>query len=142
MSGLSAGDVLLRGQHDVRVPDAVVVHLDRKLRGGDAERREHLVRALVRLDGRDGLRHPAEDDPSGLVSLELDRDDAVARLERDHAQLQRRAEDERGSEARMPGERNLVSRREDADANGAAFPRRQHEDRLGEARARAPAAAS
>ena len=90
------------------------------------------VRALVWLDGRHGLRHPPEDDPPGLVPLELDRDDAVARLERDHAQLQRRAEDERGAEARVPGERNLVPRREDADADGAAFARRQHEDGLGE----------
>ena len=33
----------------------------------------------------------------------------------------------------MPGERNLVARREDADANGAALAWRQHEHRLGEA---------
>ncbi len=105
-----------------------------KLGRPDAERREHLVRAVVGRDGRHGLRHPAEDDPPGLVSFELDGDDPVARLERDHAQLQRRAEDERGAEAGMPGERDLVAGREDANANGAAFARRQDEHALGEAK--------
>ena len=33
----------------------------------------------------------------------------------------------------MPGEGELVARREDADPHGAALARRQHEDGLGEA---------
>ena len=53
-----------------------------------------------------------------------------AGLERDHAQLERRAEHERGAEARMPGEGNLVARREDAQPHRAALARRQHEDGL------------
>ena len=129
---LQPGDLALGGEHDVRVADAVVIDLDRKLRGCDAERSEQLRRALVWLNGRHGLSHAAEDDSPGLVSLELDRDDAVARLERDHAQLERRAKDERSAEARVPGEQNLVPRREDADPNRAPLARRKHEDRLGE----------
>ena len=54
-------------------------------------------------------------------------------LERDHPQLQRRAEHERRAEARVPGERELVLRREDPNPHRPALPRRQHEDGLGEA---------
>ena len=38
------------------------------------ESTKEYVRALVRGDGRDRLRHPAEDDPPARVALELDRD--------------------------------------------------------------------
>ena len=133
MSGLSRRRPPSQASSDVRVPDAVVVHLDRQLGGGDTERREHLVRAVVGSDGRHRLRHLPVDDPPGLVPLELDGDDAGAGLEGDHAELERRTEHERGAEARMPGERDLVAGREDPDPHRAAFARRQHEDRLGEA---------
>ena len=111
MSGLSPATSSFDGQHHVRIPDARC----RTARPGSSDEPTPSAASISSArsygcDGRDRLRHPAEDDPPGLVPLELDGDDAVARLERDHAQLQRRTEDERSSEARMPGERNLVSR--------------------------------
>ena len=69
----------------------------------------------VRLECGDRLRHPAEDDPRPFA-FERDRDDALAGLEPDLGQLERRGEDERGPERGMPRERDLLGRREYANA--------------------------
>ncbi len=67
-----------------------------------------------RLDRRNRLLHPAEDDP-GAFALELHGDDPAAGLEPDHLELERAAEDERRPERRVARERHLDSRREDAN---------------------------
>src|SRR6266446_3430208 len=63
---LQRGDILRRGQSDVHVAQAVVVHLDRKLRL-DPEDGLQLVRSLEGRDGRQWLLHPSEDDPRTLA---------------------------------------------------------------------------
>ncbi len=68
-----------------------------------------------------------------LVTLELDGNDAHAGLEPDRAELERRTEHERRAEGRVPGERELLERREDPDTDVALALCRQHEDRLREA---------
>jgi hypothetical protein len=85
---------------------AVVVHLDRKLRAVDAERFEEQPGVFERRDRRDRLRHPPEDDPRALA-LEQHRDDPSAGLEPDLPQLHRPGEHERRAECGMPGERHL-----------------------------------
>ena len=87
----------------------------------------------VRLDGRDRLLHPAEDDPRPLA-LERDRHDAAARLEPDLDQLQRRGEHEGGSQRRMARERDLLHGREDANARVPSALGSEDEDRLGQVR--------
>ena len=57
----------------------------------------------------------------------------AAGLERDHVELQRRAEHERRPERRVAGERQLEGRREDPDPDVAAGLGWEHEDRLAEA---------
>ena len=86
----------------------------------------------MQLDRRHRLLHPAEDDPARLVALEPDGHVAAAGLERDHVELERRAEHEGRAERRMAGERQLEGRREDADLDVAAVLRRVHEHRLAE----------
>jgi hypothetical protein len=111
------------------VSDPVVVHLHGKLRALYTERREQLRLAAERLDGRDGLRHAAEDD-AGAVALERDRHETRTGLEPDLVELERRSENESGSERRMPGERELDGRSEDAHACGPLALRRKHERAL------------
>ena len=80
---------------------------------------------------RHGLRHPAERDPRALA-LEPHGHNARPRLEPDLHELQRLREDERRSERRVAGERQLRDRREDADACVAARLGREHEHCLGQ----------
>ena len=68
---------------------------------------------------------------SRALALEPDRNGSGAGLEPDLLELQRLPEDERRAERRMPGERQLRRRREDADPRMAVRLRRQDEDRLG-----------
>jgi len=84
----------------------VVVDLDRELRALDAEDLEQLLRLVVRLDRRQRLRHPPEDDPP-VLALEPNRDESAKRLQPDLLERPRRAEDERRAECRMPRERHL-----------------------------------
>ena len=58
--------------------------------------------------------------------------DARAGLEPDLAELERRGEDERRTERRVAGERELGRRGEDPDPRVTALLRRQHEHGLGE----------
>ena len=95
---------------------AVVVALDRKLGAVDSERGEERVRSrgTARRSGSGCCIRPKTILPE-LVPLELAPGRCRARLERDHAALERAGEHERGAEHRMPRERQLVARREDAD---------------------------
>ena len=70
-------------------------------RGRPAARRRR-----ERLDGRQRLRHAAEDDPRP-VPLERDGYGAPAGLDPDLVELERPGEDERRAERRVPGERHL-----------------------------------
>ena len=94
---------------------AVVVQLDRQQRASGADGAENALGILDRLDTGHRLRHPPEDDPARLVPLERDRDDARARLELDHPELQRPTEHEGGAERRVAGEPHLGAGVEDAD---------------------------
>ena len=123
-------DVVRGRQAHVHVAHAVVVELDRELGALDADRGEQRLRVVERLDRRERLRHPPEHDPRTLA-LEQDGNDAGARLEQDLDELQRAAEHERGAERRMPGERDLDRRREDAHARVPAVLGRIDEHRLG-----------
>ena len=110
---------------------AEVVQLHRKLRPRDADRREQLRLVVVGPPRRDRLLHPAEDDP-GALALEQHRHDAGARLEPDLDELERRAEHERGSEDRVPRERQLGRRGEDPDPHVPVRLRPVDVDRLGQ----------
>src|SRR5581483_11337580 len=79
----------------------------------------------------DRLLHPAEHDPCALA-IELDRDDAAARLEPDHLELERRGEDEGSTEDRVPRELDLDPRREDPDPSVRGAGAGIDEDGLGE----------
>ena len=109
---------------------AEVVHLDRQA-GANAEQLLQLLGLLERLPVRNRLHHPAEDDARAFA-LQRDRNDSGLGLEPDLAELERRAEHERGTENGMTGERKLRDRREDPDPRVAALLGRQHEDRLRE----------
>ena len=61
--------------------DAEVVELDGQLRPLDPERREQLVLRLEVLHRGDRLLHPPEDDVTGIVALQHDRNDALTGLE-------------------------------------------------------------
>ena len=63
---------------------------------------------------------------------QLDRHDAGAGLEPDLVELERAGQHERGAQDRMPGERQLERRREDADPRIRVAGRRVDEDGLGE----------
>ena len=94
-----------------------------------------------RLPRGERLLHPAEDDPRPFA-LELDRHDAGARLEPDHDLRQRPAEHERAAERRVPRERQLARRGEDADPHVRVLGRRaagRRPTRRSSSRARAPA---
>src|SRR5439155_9937308 len=122
-----------RADTDVDVPEPVVVELHRQLRVLDSERVEQRRLALVRLDRRQRLAHPAEDDACALA-LEPDGNDAGTRLEVDLVQLERASEDEGRAERRMARERDLDNRREDAYACVPFARGGVHEHRLGEVR--------
>ena len=111
--------------------DPVVVNLDGKLRALDAKALEELRLSVVRLNRRQRLLHPAEDDAQ-LVALEPDGDDPHAGLEANLPQLERPGEHEGGAEDRMSGKRHLGRRREDADASVALALGLVDEDRLAE----------
>ena len=129
--GAERRDGVLARKRDVDVLDTVVVDLDGELRALDAEGGEELALSRKRLDRRDVLRHPAEDDP-GPFALERDRDDARLRLEPDLRELERAREHERGAEHGVSGERKLAQRREDPE-RGVALPAAGvDEHRLGE----------
>src|SRR5581483_8624856 len=102
---------------------------DWELGAGDAQRLEQLLLALECRNGRDRLPHPAEHDPCPLA-LELDRDDAAARLEPDHLELERRGEDEGRTEHRVPREFDLDPGREDPDPSVRGASAGIDEDRL------------
>src|SRR5919201_1799920 len=125
------GDLDLLAEADSAVVDAVVVGLDRQLGALHPERGQQ--RRLVRegLPRRHRLLHPAEDDPVA-VPLERYRHYAGTRLEPDLRQLERRREDERRPERRVPRERQLGARGEDPDPSVAALLRLEDEDRLAE----------
>ena len=129
--GPQTRDLVLRAQADVDVSYAVVVELDRQLRPLDAECREQFRLRLVRLNSRDRLFHPPEDDPI-FLAFESHRDDPVAGLEAKLRSLQRPGEDERRSECGMTGKRELGERREDADPRVPARLGRQHKGHLRE----------
>ena len=87
--------------------------------------------SLVRLDRRQRLLHPSENDAQ-LVALEPDGDDSHAGLQSNLPQLKRPREHEGGAEDRMPGKRHLGRRREDANARVAVAFGLVDEDRLAE----------
>ena len=97
-----------------------------------SQRLQESVWLRVRLDAGQRLAHPAEDDLPAPFAFELDRHDAALRLQLDHSPLERGRQHPGGAQTRMPGERKLGLGREDADPDGAALLRRQHEGRLGE----------
>ncbi len=130
--GLDGGDGILVRKQDVDVAETGLVELQRQLRPVDAQRGQQLVAALERLDRRNRLVHPAEDDAAGLIPLEGHRDDAHACLEPDLRQLQGPAQDEGCPQHRMPGKGQLRHRREDPDARMAVGLGRVHEHRLRE----------
>ena len=106
---------------DHHVLHAVVVQLDRQ--HGAARCRAPRAARSARSNGsprRQRLLHPAEADPRAFA-LELDRHDARARLDPQHDRLHRPAEHERRAERRVPGERQLGLRREDADPHVGAL---------------------
>src|SRR5581483_5945627 len=129
--GLHRRDLGLRPERDVHMLEAVVVDLDRQLRARDPERLEQLLLALERRHRRDRLLHPAEHDARPLA-LQLHRNDAAARLEPDHLELERPGEDEGRTEDRVPRELDLDSRREDPDPRVRAAGAGVDEDGLGE----------
>ena len=110
---------------------AVVVDLDGELGALDADGSQKLVGGRERLDRRNRLAHPAEADPV-LLALEPHRNGALAGLEHDLRELERRGEHEGGPEDWMAGEGQLVHGREDADPRVAARLGRVDVDRLGE----------
>ncbi len=110
---------------------SVGVCLDGKARPLDVERREQLALALVAIPAGNHLLHPPEDDPA-VLALQLDRDDPEPRLESHGVSIQRLAGDERATEHRMPGERQLLAWREDPNPDISVLLWRQDEDRLRE----------
>src|SRR5205807_5461213 len=119
---------LLALQLHIHVSRPVRVRLDRKPRPLDAERREKLDLALVRSPLRNDLLHPPEDDPA-VFAFQLDRYDTEPRLQADTIAIARLRDDECASEHRVPRERQLASRCEDADADVALPLRGQDKDR-------------
>src|SRR5581483_5685147 len=129
--GPQRGDRLGRVELDEDVARPLEIGLDRQPGLADAEQREQLVRALVRLVGEGRLAHPAERDPRA-VAPEPHGNDARAGLEPDLLQLQRAGEDERRPENRVPGEGQLERRREDPDPHVPLGVGRVDEDGLRE----------
>ncbi len=129
--GLQRRHLLLGAQRDEHVVQSVVVHLDRELGTGDAECGEQAGLVRVWLDGRDGLLHPPEDDPSAFP-LEQNGHDPAPGLEPDHLELERPAEDEGRAERRVACERHLHLGREDPDPRVRVSRRRVDEHRLRE----------
>ena len=113
------------------MPHAVVVEFDRQLRPLDADRREQLGLCVVRLNRRDRLVHPPEDD-SIFLAFESHRDDPPAGLEEELGSLQRPGKNERRPERGMTAKRDLRELREDADPRVPAGLGRQHERHLRE----------
>src|SRR5439155_603953 len=127
--GPQTGDVVLGAERDEHVPQPVVVDLHRQLGASDPDRVEQLGLLRERLDRRDRLLHPAEDNPRPLA-LEPHGHNTTPGLEPDLVQLERSAEHERRPERRMAGERHLDPRREDADPRVRSVGRRRiDEDR-------------
>ncbi len=114
--GRERGDCLGGLELDVDVARPEVVALDRVARSRSTPSAAKIGSGSA-TSSQFGQRllHPAEDDPRA-VALELDRDDTGAGLEPDDDLRERPAEHERRAERRMAGERQLVRRREDADA--------------------------
>ena len=96
------------------MPNAVVVELDRELRLPDSQDVQEPILAVEGLDLRQRLLHAPEHDPP-VLALEPHGNEARAGLELDLLERERRAEDERGAEHRVTGERHLDRRREDPD---------------------------
>ena len=138
-----AGNVLLRRQHDVRVADAVVVHLDRQLRAL-RRRAQRAARPRARMAATVGTGwvirpktiRPASSRSSSTGTMPLPVSSAITPS--CSGAPSTNAVPRHG----CPANGISLPRREDADTDGAAFARRQHEHGLGEARARAPAPAS
>ena len=130
--GLEPGNGIARPECDEREERSVVVALDRQLRPGDAECGEQRVRLGIRLHARNGLDHAPKAERAGLVPLELDGNDAHARLELDDVALQRRPEHPGRAERRMPGK---GARRPGEDPHASRPPvlGGKNERRLGEA---------
>ena len=119
MSGSQRDDLLLGGERDEKVGRPVVVELDGQLRARDAERREQRsASANGSIVGTGCSIRPKTMRPDSSRSS-VDGHVAAPGLERDHAELQRRPEHERRPERRVPRERQLEVRREDADARVA-----------------------
>ena len=131
MSGCSDATSSWRAEADVHVPDAVVVELDRELRLLHSQDVQEPLLAVEGLDRRQRLLHAPEHDPP-VLALEPHRNEARAGLELDLLERERRAEDERGAERRVPGERHLDRRREDPDPRVPVALRLVDEHGLGE----------
>ena len=79
-SGASAATASSLGERHDDVRRAVVVQLDRELRALETEHaRAAAARRVERLDRRDRLLHPAEDERTRLVAIDLDGDDPGSR---------------------------------------------------------------
>src|SRR5262245_26207924 len=117
--GAKRCDRVLVGKADVDVAWAVLVDVYGEQRLLDAERREQLLRPLVRLTWERRLLHPAEADAAGRP-LELQRDEALTRLEAHVVAVETLADEEGRPEDRVPRERQLRHRREDPHARVAA----------------------
>ncbi len=97
------------------MPNAVVVDLDGQLRAFHAQDVQQPILAVEGLDRRQRLLHAPEHD-APVLALEPHRNETHTGLELDLLERERRAEDERGAERRVPGERHLDRRREDPDS--------------------------
>ena len=124
-------NLVLRAEADVHVPDAVVVELDRELRLLHSQDVQEPLLAVEGLDRRQRLLHAPEHDPP-VLALEPHRNETRAGLELDLLERERRAEDERGAERRVTGERHLDRRREDPDPRVPVALRLVDEHGLGE----------
>jgi hypothetical protein len=107
----------------------VVVLDDRQRRARQAERLQQLGCASEGTLLGHWLLHPAEHGARALA-LEPDRNHSLSRLEPDLVALQRAAKHEGGAQNRMPGERQLLRRREDAELGLAAGLGREDEHRF------------
>jgi hypothetical protein len=113
------------------VPDAVVVELDRELRVTHSQDVQEPILAVEGLDRGQRLLHAPERDPP-VLALEPHWNQTGTGLELDLLERERRAEDERGAQNRVTGERHLDRGGEDPDLRVPVALGLVDEHRLGE----------